>query len=949
MTDSAYLLPNEVGNCFRSKLKTPLSLFHLNAQSVRNKFEQFDAFLEGFGISFDVIMLTETWYNQDDSVDNLENYYNYNLCRTSQRGGGVSMFIKKSIECNIVHQFTKLTDDYEILTVQCAHGVFSVMYRPPGGDMSCFNAFLETFFNFWGERHFKCVLGGDLNINMLEPTRQREQFSMLYQSYGYINVINEPTRFTAQNQTLLDLFLTNVFEVDVHAGVIGATISDHLPIYMFIDSSVNHKKKHSREFYYRDISHRNLERFREQISHTNWDSVFSKVSADEAYESFLETFSNIYNCNFQYKRYVNSKKCRKPWVTPDILKMMQKKNTLYQKFVLTKDLTVLSAFRKQRNRITSELRRSKRAYYNSLFLNVKRTEVVWKNLNAILHEGNKLEPITELTIEDEIKTGATLANAFNDFFVDLVNSVPSTEATRYVKSVPESIFFFPTDEEEVISIFTCLKNSKSCDINDIQIKPVKYVIKSIASILVYVFNLSIQTGIFPRKMQVAKVSVLYKTGDKNELGNYRPVSVLPIFSKGLEKIIHKRLYRFCEKHSILSPHQYGFRKGCSTELALLEQKELILSNIENRLLTLGIFIDFSKAFDRLNHETLLQKLLAYGVRGKALDIIRSYLQSRFQMVVIDGYHSNSRQMKNGVPQGSILGPLLFNLYINDIVNIDSKVHMIIYADDTSIFFSGRNTSELIEAGNRFLHKLNEWTISNSLVINSKKTKSVIFRSKGINNICQQQALTLGAQTIEMVKTVKVLGVMFNEYLRWDESIQSTAKKLSRVVGIIYKCREKLPSSVLLLIYNSLFYSCFNYCFLVWGNSTYSNINILYLLQKKAIRAICNEAYCSHTTPMFKRLGLIKITNYYDYKLILMYKTALNKPDSIFLSLSSLQTKQISYAVRHADTWIVSRSRTNYGDQMLQYRLPKVLNTMSLLGVEVEVISKKCLRSRFVEL
>lgn len=751
------------------------------------------------------------------------------------------------------------------------------------------------------------------------------------------------------NETLLDLFLTNASEPHVHAGVIGATISDHLPIFMLIDiEEKEQKKKQLRQFSYRDICKKSLEAFQEQINIANWSAVLSKVSADEAYECFLETFCNIYNHVFKYKTHKVNKKCRKPWVTPDILKMMNKKDALYKRFIRTKDISILLSFKQQRNKITSTLRRAKRTYYDSLFQNESRTDVLWKKLNSILHDGHTVEQITKLNIGGEIKNGKALANAFNNYFVDLVHSVHTAEALKYVEGVSDTIFLSPTDEVEVTSVFQCLKNSRSCDIHDIQLKPVKYVIKSIAPILTHIFNVSLQTGVFPRKMQEAKVSVIYKAGDKNDLGNYRPISILPIFSKGLEKIIHKRLSSFCEKQCILTPHQYGFRKGCSTELALLNQKEIILDNIENKRITLAIFIDFSKAFDRLNHRTLLLKLQQYGIRGIAQNIFESYLQFRFQSVVVGGHNSESRKLNAGVPQGSILGPLLFNLYINDITNIGCKESMIIYADDTTILFSGTNISEVMERGNLFLEQLNEWTSLNSLKINSSKTKAMVFRSKGVE-FCENQALFLGTCRIEIVQKVKILGVMFNEHIRWDDEVEMIAKKLSKVVGLIYKYRRTLPPSILRLLYNSLFYSCFNYCFLVWGNTTITNIQRLYILQKRVIRILDNKKYDSHTAPLFKKFGIIEITKFYDYKLAMTYKTALGNPENSFVSLASLQSRSPLYSTRHTDVWTVPRSRTNYGDKTIKYQLPRVLNYFVSLGICIERVSRKAIRSLFVSL
>lgn len=342
-----------------------------------------------------------------------------------------------------------------------------------------------------------------------------------------------------------------------------------------------------------------------------------------------------------------------------------------------------------------------------MFSNLSTSASMWKKLNSILGKTSASSRTKTLKINGQELGGAELANKFNDYFINLVSNDRSrvNEALLYVsRFVNESIFFYPTDVHEVSSVFCNLNNSKSCDIDGIQIKPVKYVIAQIAPILTHLFNLSLSQGIFPQKMQIAKVSILYKSGDKNDLSNYRPVSVLPIFSKGLEKLIHFRLNQFCENFSVVTDSQFGFRKGRSTELALLNMKEIILKNFENKLLTVGIFIDFSKAFDRLNHDTLMRKLYNYGIRGNAAALIRSYLSIRFQCIHLNGHFSDLKQLQAGVPQGSVLGPILFNLYINDIINISHNAQIITYADDTSIFFQGTDINIISSEVNSFLNE-----------------------------------------------------------------------------------------------------------------------------------------------------------------------------------------------------------------------------------------------------
>lgn len=329
-----------------------------------------------------------------------------------------------------------------------------------------------------------------------------------------------------------------------------------------------------------------------------------------------------------------------------------------------------------------------------------------------------------------------------------------------------------------------------------------------------------------------------------------------------------------------------------------------------------MFIDFSKAFDRLNHVTLIQKLYMLGARGVALEMIKSYFENRYQCVEISKNRSDLRKLTAGVPQGSILGPLLFDLYINDIVRIDDTVSYIIYTDDTSLFFSGNDADQIIQKANRYLEKLNAWTILNSLEINVNKTKAILFRSR--NTICTFMTTpSLGGNEIDIVENVKVLGIIFNEYLCWDETVQQISNKLSKVVGVIYKYRNMIPTSVMLLIYKSLFYTYYNYCFLVWGNTTATNLKIIHTLQKKAIRGLCHAAYDSHTEPLFHKFNIVQIPNHYSYKLALSYKRSFRQSENMYLSISQLALRQANYPTRNAEIWIVPQSRTNYGDQMIK--------------------------------
>lgn len=252
-------------------------------------------------------------------------------------------------------------------------------------------------------------------------------------------------------------------------------------------------------------------------------------------------------------------------------------------------------------------------YYNRVFDStcLRNSEVVWKKLNNVINPNKVNDPINSLVIDNEEIGGKELADRFNNFFIEIGKGVHSPEAAADISSLTESLFFCPTHPDEIITLFQKFKNSHCCDADDLEIRPIKHVLDLIAPTLTHVFNAALLTGVFPNKMKTAKVVIIHKGGDKNMFSNYRPVSILPVFSKCLEKIINVRIDSFLGKHKLINDFKFGFRKGLSTESALLAQKEIILENFENKLLTLGVYLDFSKAFDRVDHLTLVAKLENY--------------------------------------------------------------------------------------------------------------------------------------------------------------------------------------------------------------------------------------------------------------------------------------------------------------------------------------------------
>ena len=487
----------------------------------------------------------------------------------------------------------------------------------------------------------------------------------------------------------------------------------------------------------------------------------------------------------------------------------------------------------------------------------------WKILNSITTRNKQKETVDEIFCNNTIvRDPNQIANKFNHFFANIgpdlakkISPVPETFNQFLSARNPKSIFFKPTDDPEIRQILLSLKNSYSVGYDNLSVNIIKTCSDELARPLSMIFNKSMVEGIVPDDLKIAKIIPVYKSEDKKIISNYRPISILSAFSKILERLVYNRLLDFINKNNILSKNQYGFRKNISTSMALLDLVDKISTSIENNKFTIGIFIDLAKAFDTVNHNILLNKLYHYGVRGIPFDWFKSYLANRHQYVYLNEVRSIKLPIICGVPQGSILGPLLFLLYINDLSTVTKLLTFIMFADDTNIFISGKDLNNITSITNTELKNISTWFSANLLSLNIKKTNYILFGNKKHPDI----SLSINNENIARVYQTKFLGVIIESHLKWNAHITSISNKISKTIGILNKAKHILATNHLKMLYRSLIEPYLNYCCIVWASPVKnSSLETLFKLQKRSVRTICFATYRAHSRPLFNKLAILNI-------------------------------------------------------------------------------------------
>ena len=619
-----------------------------------------------------------------------------------------------------------------------------VWYRPPSDPVDSFNK-LETNLSYLDREGKQIILLGDTNCDFTSIPKGQlsdnnaKHLRSIYNLFSFTQLIEEPTRVTLGTATLIDHIATTCPNNVLESGVLKISMSDHYMVYCIRKLNSYFKKDH------KAIKTRNMKNFSEEaflqdFATINWQDV---LGTSDDVNKLVERFSTLFSLMIERHAplrqiRVSEKYC--PWINADLKSLIRTRDRLKRSAVKHKSQVMISSYKQCRNQVNTLIVTLKRQYFSDKILQQKgNMKESWQTINQLLNKRSKSTNIYSLSDSSQtLFDKQRMLDKMNQFFCSVgktlaadidVTHNPLLSGEFSINDGGKIFNFRAINEGDLQKAMAKMKIKKSFGNDNISGYFLKIAFAVISSSLLKIFNVSIETNTFPDAWKIARVTPIYKEGEKSEKSNYRPISVLPVISRLSEKLIYDQLYQYMNGSGLLSQDQSGLRALHSTITCLLKCTDDWFNGIDKGILTGMIFINLKKAFDTVDHEILCKKLAHYGVLGRELSWFKSYLANRRQYCRVNGVDSNMENIEVGVPQGSCLGPLLFLVYINDLPCIikNSKVSM--YADDISLYHFSKNISQLNWAINEDLGKLDRWLKGNKLSLNVTKTHSMLITTK----------------------------------------------------------------------------------------------------------------------------------------------------------------------------------------------------------------------------
>ena len=747
------------------------------------------------------------------------------------------------------------------------------------------------------------MIVGDLNADF--KTHHGKCLRNFVEANNLTLHVQSPTRITETSSSILDQIITNfpnhVYDVKVECPI---SMCDHSVISAKCNLKTN--KGHSFKREVRTYNDESLENFMHNVTSYTWKCV-TMDDSNEACDSFTDEFLNLAKLSIPSKQ-VTIRVNDKPWFTTTLRQLKRKCMRKYNLFKKNRNSETWQTYKELQKEYHKNLIKSKTEFETNTYRKLiesgaKNSKLWWRLTKNILKADNKSDSIPTLETDEKcIDNDEDKAEAFNEFFLrmsTLDNSDGDLPEERNIIN-HNSLDTIDITEEDVLDQLKNLDTNKALGPDGISPRLLKIAAKPISKILQYIFNLSIKTSKFPSAWKKANVVPIHKKGDKSVIDNYRPVSLLSVVAKVFERIVFKYVYNHFRDNFVISVYQSGFLPGCSTVTQLLEVYHHFCRAVDEGKEIRVVFLDISKAFDKVWHAGLLHKLQLCGIGGELLRWFSSYLADRQQRVVINGKNSNWGSIDAGVPQGSVLGPLLFLIYINDLTHVIRYSKIRLFADDTCLFIEVNDralTAKQIESD---LTSIGIWAKKWRVSFSAQKTKSLTISNK--RDAHHNPSIKFMGSDIEEVCEHKYLGLIFSNNLKWNAHIDSICMKARKRLSIVQPLKFKIDRKSLETIYFSFILPVMEYAYVVWGGSCDTQLAKIEKIHVDAMRLVTGATSRSNIQRLYTETGWLSVKSRIDRAMIIMLFKIINQqsPNYLFELLPSNNAASINYSLRNRD-------------------------------------------------
>lgn len=895
----------------KNKRNHLISLANVNVRSLLPSFASFSLLVAD---NYDIICVTETWLNINipSEIVSLPGYNFYRKDRVNRVGGGVGVYVRANLLCETIDINVNNTD-IEFILLKITIGTYKLaliaIYRPP-------NTMLSNIVNLFDEivpqllvKYDYSIITGDLNIDMLKPSLL---FSTLH-TYGFLQLIDEPTRITNTSSTCLDPIFINSEKIIVPCGTIVSDISDHNKM-PFCLLNIKTEKPKQKFIYVRDFKNLNLLHFQDDITKIPWNNIFYIENINDKVRFLEDNINILFSMHAPFKT-IRVSKPSAPWLTDNLRMILKERDKALYKYKNNKTPENWNHYKELRNFALASVRREKTAYAESL--ESSGPKKFWQGLR---HLNIKISSHNNADLPPNLCD----PNAINDYFISVFNKSDNCKKKIHYYSnnqFSEKTFSFSlVDQHTVQTIIDGIRSNASGS-DGITLEMLQLCTPQIIDHVTNLINSCLEVGYFPRPWRESVVCPIPKKPNPETTQDLRPISLLPIISKVLERIVYVQISQYISDNNILPSQQSGFREGHSTVTALLNITDNIIRALDKKLAVIMIALDYSKAFDVIDHDLLVAKLKFYGCNDVVLSFFKSYLWNRSQRVRIDGNYSVPDKIISGVPQGSILGPLLFLLYTSDLSHVVEWSEVYQYADDTQLVhcFDPDHSGLACEHINADLSSILQYSTEHNLTINPNKTKLLLFahrkRRAGIeNNIC----IEIGGVRLSFTNKVKILGLNIDSSLRFQDHISAILQKCYLRMRLLYANRYILNFKTRKKLSNSLVLSILNYSLIVYYPCLDKITQLkLQRVQNTCVRFVWNLRKFDHISGYINQLQWLKMSLLFKfYYLTFIYRLFKDQRPNYLLEkliyrnvVHDKNIRHITLTMPHHATALFARSYT----------------------------------------